>query len=99
VNRTQLHVDQRIFKVGYTAAVEKITEPVPWVLRGGVHRTPIEKDVALVRVQIEGETLVKHIVGAAEVFKAGERIAKGENDTRTAAQAEAIAQSLLAELA
>jgi hypothetical protein len=64
-----------------------------------VHRTPIEKDVALVRVQIEGETLVKHIVCAAEVFKAGERVAKGKNDAGTASKAEAIAQALLAELA
>ena len=82
----QFETDQRVFEIGNAAAVEGIAEPVPGVLRRGAQLAPIEKDVALVGMELEGEAAVEQIVGAAEIFEAGERVAAGNDRRRIAAE-------------
>jgi hypothetical protein len=56
VRRLQLQIHQRVFQAGHAAAVELVAEPVPGLLGGRIKLAPIEKDVALVGVQIESES-------------------------------------------
>ena len=83
MDRLQLQVHQRIVKVGNAAAVEVIAEPVPGLLRRRAQFAPIEKDVALVGVQLEGEAAIEQIVGPAQIFEAGERVAPGDDGRRS----------------
>jgi hypothetical protein len=58
VDGAEFEVDERVVERGNAAAVELIAEPVPGLLGGGVQFAPVEKDMALVGVQIEGEAVV-----------------------------------------
>ena len=53
VHRPQFQIHQRIVQAGHAAPVELIAKPVPGLLRRRVQLAPIQKDVALVGVQIE----------------------------------------------
>jgi len=97
VNRTQLHVDQRIFKVGYTAAVEKITEPVHGYCAVECIGRQSRKTWHWYACRSRVRPWSSHRWRGGGI-QGGERIAKGENDTRPPLR-RAIAQSLLAELA
>ncbi len=82
VHGPQLEIDELVVEIGNAAAVEPIGEPVPGLLRRGLKLTPIEKDVALISVELEREAAVEQIVGAAQIFEAGERIAPGNDERR-----------------
>ena len=71
----QFQIHQRIVQVGNAASVQLIAQPVPGLLRGGIQLAPIQKDVALVSMQIEGKPTIGQIVGPAQVFEPGERVA------------------------
>ena len=55
--------------------------------------------MALVGVEFEGEAALEQVVGAAQIFEAGERVAEGEDDAGVAAEAKPFAQALLAKAA
>src|ERR1035438_8743493 len=97
VDRPQFQVHQRIVEVGNAAAVEVIAKAVPGVLRRGAQFAPIEKDVALVGVELEGQAAIVQIVRPAQGFEAGKRVTKREDSAGIATEAEAVAQALLAE--
>ena len=61
VHGPQFEADERIFEVGNAAAVELIAEAVPGLLGRGAQLAPVEKDVALVGVQIEREAVLGQI--------------------------------------
>jgi hypothetical protein len=61
VHRPQFQIHQRIVEIGNAASVELVAEPVPGLLGGGAQLAPVEKDVALVGVQIDGEAALGQI--------------------------------------
>ena len=54
MHRLQFEIDQFFVERGDTAPIEPIGKPVPGLFRRGVQLMPIEEDVALVGVKIEG---------------------------------------------
>ena len=57
----QLEIDEFLVERANAAAVEPVGEPVPGLLGRGVEFVPIEKDVALVGVEVEGEAAIEQI--------------------------------------
>ena len=53
----QFEADERIVEIGDAAAGEMVAEAIPGLFGGGVQLAPVEKDVALVGVQFDGEAV------------------------------------------
>ena len=53
VERAELEIDEGVVEAGHAAAGELVAEAVPGPLGGGAEFAPVEKDVALVGVEIE----------------------------------------------
>ena len=53
--------DERVIEIGHAAAAEIVAEAVPGLFGGGVQLAPVEKDVALVGVQFDGEAVLGKI--------------------------------------
>ncbi len=98
MNWAEFEVDEGVVEAGNASAVELIAEPIPGVRGGGMQLSPIEKDVALVGVEVEREAAIGEGFGAAQVLETGERIAEGEDGAVIARQAEALVETLLAKL-
>ena len=62
VNGLKLEIDEFVFEIRNAAPVQPVGEPVPWLLRCRPQFTPIEKDVALIGVQLEGEAAIEQFV-------------------------------------
>ena len=60
---------------------------------------PIEEDVALVGVKIEGEAAIEQIAGPAQILETGNGVAPGNYRAVVAAQSETIGQAALTKLA
>ena len=95
----QLEIDKLVFKIGNAAAIEPIGEPVPGLFSGGMELMPIEEDVALVGVKIEGEAAIEQIAGPAQILETGNGVAPGNYRAVVAAQSETIGQAALTKLA
>jgi len=72
VHRLKFQIDQGVFEAGNATSVEVIAEAVPWFFGGGPLLVPVHEDVALIGMEVERETSIGYIAGAAEVFEAGE---------------------------
>ncbi len=59
---------------------------------------PIHEDVALVGMQLQRESAFGEVVGAAQVFESGERIAPGKNCAGVSAEAQALDSGALSQL-
>ena len=57
----QFQADQCVVKVGYAASVELVAQAVPWLIGGRTHFAPIEKDVALVGLHLDGQSVFRDL--------------------------------------
>ena len=65
MHRPEFQIHQFFVQAVNAAPIELIAEPVPGLLRGGTQLAPVEKDVALVGVQVEGQAALCEIGGPA----------------------------------
>jgi hypothetical protein len=82
MHRLQFKADKSVFEIGNATTGKMVTQAVPGLFSGCAHLTPVKKDVALVGVQFDGESVVGEIHGATQILEAGERIAIGEDKRR-----------------
>jgi len=88
VNRLEFKIDERVVERGNAAAAEPIAELVPGLRCRRVQFAPVEKNMALVCVQINGKALLAKLPGAAQVLDAGEGVTEGEDRGGISAEAE-----------
>jgi hypothetical protein len=79
VDGAKFEVDEGVVDRGNARAVELGAKAIPGLLGGGVEFAPVEQDVALVGVEVEGEAVAGEAFRGAQVFEAGERVAEGED--------------------
>ena len=96
---TEAEIDERVFKIGDSAAGQLIAELVPWLVRAGFELAPVKKDVSLIGIELERKTALKYIARAAQILKPGQRIAESQNYSCIAAETKPLAQAPLLELA
>ena len=82
----QLEIDELVFEIGTPRPLSQSAEPVPGLFGRGMEFMPIEEDVALVGVKIEGEAALEQIAGPAQILETGERVAPGDDRAVVAAQ-------------
>ena len=99
VRGTQLKTDESVFETRNAAAGQMVAEAVPGLLGGGAQLAPVEKDVALVGVQFDGEAVLGQVDGAAQILQPGQGIAIGKDDRGIGFQFQTFLEPPLAQMA
>src|SRR5262249_24556320 len=91
----QTQVSQSVFEAGNAATVKNTTKLTPGV--GGIFMevTPVEKDVSVIRMQLQIQSALREIAGAVQVFKPGNGVTIGGEERAVVHQTKGFAQSPL----
>src|ERR1035437_2026712 len=94
VHRLQLQIDERVVQVGHPASIELIAKTVPRLFSRSVEFAPIEKDMAMVGMQVQGQAVLRKAVGPAQVLKACQRVTNRKDGARAGIESEAVHEAL-----
>ena len=92
MQRLQSQLIERFIKVRNARAMQRIVQPVPGIFSARAQLTPVEKDVILVSLQMNGKAALMQIRRATQILKPVADIAKREKDIVAGRQIEPILQ-------
>src|SRR5215472_9007398 len=98
MHRLQLHIDQRFFKAWHASAVQLVAQTIPRLLGSRPLFITVHKAMALVSMQVKGQSAIGQMAGALEILETGERITIRKNCARISRKPEPVADLALPQL-